>query len=130
MTLSIGVPVGGVLLAYIAPERLRSAVSLGSLAIGPSAGHFYAHQWWRGAGFVCMRTALGFYALARGLGDRDQPTDDLTKILMASTLFVTIADIASAPNSVHKYNRAYSSRITPQLNLKKRHINLSLTCRI
>lgn len=106
---------------------------IGSIIIGPSAGHFYAEQWGRGFAGIGLRTAvggttalLGYYA---AVGEAWGAVEVLWWIGAGATLGVICWDIASVPASVRKYNKGLNIQIKPNLNLKEKRYGIGFVYR-
>lgn len=117
-----------------------------SLLIGPSAGHFYAHQWGRGLKTAGLRLGIGvvgvFGASFVGLiGAESFDTEDINweafwvvaGIAGGCIVGSAVYDIATAPASVRKYNESIGImgrlNFVPRLNMKNKSYGLSVVYR-
>lgn len=106
---------------------------IGSIIIGPSAGHFYAEQWGRGFAGAGLRTVVGgitallvFYV---STGEAYNTAEVLGWIGAGATLGIICWDIASVPASVRKYNEGFNIQIKPILNLKEKRYGIGFVYR-
>lgn len=134
--LSIGVPVVGCLTTY----AFEPALSMVILAIGPSAGHFYAEQWTTGLVFTGLRTAtLGLstvIAIAQLWDEFSETGDPWYGFVRGAEVFamgitvccvIAVVDWIYVPASVNKYNERL--QIRPQINLREKQYSIGLAYR-
>jgi hypothetical protein len=99
------------------PEPSNVALGLAIVAIGPSIGHWYAHEWWS-PGLIIR--AAGAAALAGGLVGRScgfesecghDPRDNLVTFGALAFVIGTVADIVTAPSAARHYNRQHAAQL-------------------
>ena len=105
---------------------------------GPSAGHFYAHQWGRGlktAGFRAAIGALGTLAflsqVGRDPGELNTPTVyGIIIVAGCSIVSLAIYDIVTASSSARLYNerigKTNSLYFVPRIDIKNREYGLTV----
>lgn len=97
-------------------------------ALGPSAGHFYAHQWGYGCLGIGSRLALAGAALWFALPYISNENWDISAtIFWVGVGFIaleSIMEISSVPGSVRKYNEWLTKKnqinLMPEINFHKR----------
>ncbi len=110
--------------------------------IGPSTGHFYAHQWNRGFTTVEIRTAIaGIGALASlaAFGELMSDDDDdgtsvgvIAGITLACVTSTIIYDIVTTPSSVCTYNGSLKTgkvHIVPNIDIARKRSGISIAYR-
>lgn len=135
--LSIGVPVVGCLTTAALEAWMPFMIIL---AIGPSAGHFYAEQWSTGFVFTGLRTAtLGvstILAISELLGTYGETGDPLFGFLRGADVFavgftvccvIAVVDWAFVPSSVRKWNERLQFK--PEIDLNKKRYGVGFVYR-
>jgi len=90
----------------------------GGLLIGPSIGHFYAHQWSTGClwigGRIAVLGCLGYFCLGENQQEHWNEANTIAVVGVTAVSLMAIIDIASVPNSVKHYNKRFEDK---KLNL-------------
>lgn len=104
------------------------------LLIGPSTGHFYAGQWGRGLKTAGMR--FGMIAITVGalgvtvFNEEYESAEGIAIVGLFAFSGLVLYDIATAPQSVEKYNESLEMNgrvlLTPELDMRNKRYGIGV----